>query len=71
MTESKSGQESEVYLFVVNLIGLGIGPTAVALLTDRLFADDQAVGFSMFTVTAVTMASAWCFFRRADRQSDP
>lgn len=69
--ESLRGQASAVYLFVVNLIGLGIGPTAVALLTDRLFADDQAVGFSMFIVTAVTMASAWWFFRRADRQSDP
>lgn len=48
------GQTSAVYLFVVNLIGLGIGPTAVALLTDYVFGDDRKVGMSL----AVVMASA-------------
>lgn len=67
--ESLRGQASAVYLFVVNLIGLGLGPTAVALLTDQLFGNDQAVGFSMFIVTAVAMALAsGCFFV-ADRRS--
>jgi hypothetical protein len=32
-------QASALYLFVVNLIGLGIGPTAVALFTDDEFHD--------------------------------
>jgi MFS family permease len=40
------GQVSAVYLFTVNLIGLGGGPTAVALLTDRVFHNDNMVGSS-------------------------
>lgn len=67
--ESLRGQASAVYLFVVNLIGLGLGPTFVALLTDQLFANDQAVGYSMFIVTAFAMTAAWFCFRVADRQS--
>jgi MFS family permease len=42
VTPSKMrGQVSAVYLFTVTLIGLGGGPTAVALLTDRLFHNDN------------------------------
>jgi MFS family permease len=50
------GQASAVYLFVVNLIGLGLGPTAVAALTDYVFRDDAMVGWSLFTVTVVAHA---------------
>ena len=45
------GQASSVYLFVINLIGLGIGPTAVALLTDYVFANDNRVGSSILAVS--------------------
>lgn len=45
------GQASAVYLFVVNLIGLGLGPTAVALVTDRVFHDDQAIHLSLLIVS--------------------
>lgn len=44
------GQASAIYLFVVNLIGLGIGPTAVALATDYIFQDDNAVRYSLLIV---------------------
>lgn len=44
------GQIGAVYLFVVNLIGLGIGPTAVAMCTDYLFHDDNMVGSSILVV---------------------
>lgn len=50
------GQASAVYLFVINLIGLGLGPTAVALATDYLFADDNAVGYSLLLVTGLAHA---------------
>jgi MFS family permease len=50
------GQASAVYLFVINLIGLGLGPTAVALTTDFLFHDDLKVGHSLLTVTAAAHA---------------
>ena len=45
------GQMGALYLFVGNLIGLGIGPTAVALLTDFVFQDDSRVGSSLLVVT--------------------
>jgi hypothetical protein len=39
-----------VYLFVLNLVGLGLGPTAVAVLTDYVFRADAAVGRSLAIV---------------------
>jgi len=48
------GQTSAIYLFIVNLIGLGIGPTAVAVFTDFAFADDAKVGWSL----AIVMGAA-------------
>ncbi|HEX4896670.1 MAG TPA: MFS transporter [Solimonas sp.] len=47
------GQASAVYLFVVNLVGLGVGPTAVAVLTDYVFRDDAALRWSMLCVAIV------------------
>ena len=52
------GQASALYLFLVNMIGLGIGPTAVAVVTDFLFGDDNMVGWSMFIVSGVAGAVA-------------
>src|SRR5262249_2015714 len=43
-------QATSLYLFVINLIGLGLGPTAVALVTDRVFHDRRAVGRSLVLV---------------------
>lgn len=43
-------QATALYLFVINLIGLGLGPTAVALVTDRVFRDNRAVGLSLLLV---------------------
>lgn len=39
-------QVSAVYLFFVNMIGLGLAPFLTAVLTDRVFANDLAVGKS-------------------------
>ena len=47
------GQAGAIYLFVVTLIGLGLGPTAVALCTDYLFHDDNMVGYSLLVVTTL------------------
>ena len=52
------GQASAVYLFIVNLIGLGIGPTAVAMVTDFVFHDDNAVGWSMLIVGSIANLAA-------------
>jgi len=53
------GQASAVYLFIVNLIGLGIGPTAVALITDYVFADDMAVRWSMLIIAGAANTAAF------------
>lgn len=53
MPNSLRSQASALYLFVVNLIGLGLGPTAVALITDRVFHDDKAVRYSLLIVTTL------------------
>jgi MFS family permease len=53
------GQVSAVYLFTINLIGLGAGPTAVALITDHVFRNDNMVGASLLVVgTTASILSA-------------
>lgn len=52
MPANMRGQASAVYLFILNLIGLGIGPTAVALFTEHVFHRDDALRYSMLIVFA-------------------
>ena len=40
-------QVSAMYLFVVNMIGIGAGPTVIALLTDHVFHDDSMLRYSL------------------------
>ena len=58
MPNSMRGQASAIYLFVITLIGLGIGPTAVALVTDYVFADDMALRYSLLIVTSIAVFSS-------------
>ncbi|MFZ3203481.1 MAG: MFS transporter [Pseudomonas sp.] len=58
MPNSMRGQASAIYLFVITLIGLGIGPTAVALVTDYVFGDDQALRYSLLIVTSIAVFSS-------------
>lgn len=44
-----------LYFLVANLIGLGCGPTAMALVTDRVFGDDAALRYAIAVVTALAM----------------
>lgn len=46
-------QVSAIYVLVVGIIGLAFGPTSVALLTDYVFADPDAVGKSISVVALV------------------
>lgn len=52
------GQASALYQFAVTLIGLGIGPTAVALGTDYVFGSDSALGYSLAVVTGISLVLA-------------
>lgn len=51
-------QVSAIYLFVLNMLGLGFGPTAVALVTDYVYGDASAVGHSLLIVCTLAPALA-------------
>jgi len=66
-----------VYLFAINLIGLGIGPSAVAYLTQNVYRDDAAVRYSLVWVAlaahvgaALLLAAGLRPFARARERSD-
>lgn len=61
---SMRAQASSIYLFVLSMVGLGCGPTAVALVTDYVFRDDLAVGQSLLYVgvTSQVVAAAILWF---------
>jgi len=58
MPTSMRGRASALYLAVNSLIGLGIGPTAVALCTQYLFRRDEAVNYSLLLVSVVAFMAA-------------
>ena len=49
MPNTMRSQASALYLFVINLIGMGIGPTQVAALTDYVFGEKN-IGYSLLSV---------------------
>jgi hypothetical protein len=51
-------QVSALFLFVNNLVGIGGGPVAVALLTDRVYGVPQSVGTSLAIVAGAAAALA-------------
>lgn len=48
------GQVSAFYLLFLNLLSFGVGPVVVALITDYVFVDEGAVGYSLAIVSAVS-----------------
>ena len=44
-------QLSAIYLLVISLIGLFVGPPSVAMLTDYFFRDEMMIRYSLLTVT--------------------
>ena len=56
------GQASALFLFLVNVIGLALGPTSVALLTDGVFRDQALVGLSLLAVTLLGRAVSAALF---------
>lgn len=44
------GQVIAIYFFILNIMGLGIGTSAIAALTNYYFADDAAVGSSIVVI---------------------
>ena len=49
------GTVSAVYLFVINMIAMGLGPLLTALMNDHVFHSDLAVGKSVAVVATVAL----------------
>jgi hypothetical protein len=58
MPNTMRAQASAIYLFVINLIGLGLGPTLVAVLTEDVFRDKGDLHLSLMVVGISTHVSA-------------
>ncbi|GAB5504285.1 spinster family MFS transporter [Pyruvatibacter sp.] len=63
MPNQMRGQASAFMIFVVTIIGLGLGPTAIALVTDFWFADDTMLNVSLAivatTILVIAVAVIW------------
>lgn len=62
------GQVAALYLFVVNLAGIGFGGTAVALVSDYLLRDEARIGEAMAFIGAPAAFMALMFVVFARRQ---
>jgi MFS family permease len=58
MPNTMRAQATAVYLFVINLIGMGLGPTVVAVLTEKVFRDEQSLNVSLAIVGAISQTVA-------------
>ena len=53
---------SAMYLLILNLVGIGIGPTLTGFVTQYVYQDPKMVGYSLMTVTIfATIISITCF----------
>ncbi|WP_406828742.1 spinster family MFS transporter [Microbulbifer sp. ARAS458-1] len=71
------GQISALYLFVVNIIGLGLGPLSIALATDFLFQDPSLLRYSLvlapgcaLTISALLLWRALPHYRASLTKSE-
>jgi MFS family permease len=64
------GQLAALYLLAMAVVGLCLGPTSMALVTDHVFHDIHALRYSMIIVATVAIAAsaglAWATLRRYD-----
>lgn len=58
------GQATALYLFFTNMLGLALGSTLVASITDFIYADEAALMHSLSIIAAVLLpTAAWIFYR--------
>lgn len=58
-------QMTGIFLGLFTLLGLGVGPTFTAMLTDYVFADEAKLGMSLAVTTCITVPLAWLSLRLA------
>jgi MFS family permease len=52
------GQLTAMFLFVINLVGLGFGPLLIGVLTDYVFANESQLHYSLVGVAIATLPLA-------------
>ncbi|MDB5718892.1 MAG: hypothetical protein JWM38_2319 [Sphingomonas bacterium] len=67
------GQINAIYMFTLSVIGLGLGPTVIALMTDYLFQSEADLRYAMVTAAAVagpiSLALLWMSLKPYGRLS--
>ena len=58
------GLMAGAYVFMVNAVGLTLGPSSVALVTDAVFGRDDAVGLSLAVVCGCALVLATMLLRQ-------
>ncbi len=64
------GQVTALYLFFLNLLGIGAGPTIVALFTEQVYGGDASVRYAIATVVALTAPVSALLLWRACRTAE-
>jgi MFS family permease len=62
MPNRMRGQATAIYFFIISLLGIGSGPTVVAMLTDYVFGDPASVRWSLMIAPTTAYALAAVFF---------
>jgi MFS family permease len=66
-SERHRAQVGALYVLLVNLASLSLGPTAVALFSDHVFLAPKALGLSLLSANAIACAVALVAFAAARR----
>ena len=53
---------SAIFLFIINMIGMGLGPSIVAVFTDYVFKDEQAIRYSLTSLMLIGGVLASLFY---------
>ena len=56
------GRVSALYLFIANVLGTGLGPTAIAALTDVVFHDEAKLRYSLVLAALILWVPAACYW---------
>ena len=56
------GRVTALYLFIANVLGTGLGPTAIATLTDVVFHDEAKLRYSLVLAALFGWVPAACYW---------
>lgn len=61
-SQGQKGLLTGIYVLVQNLVGYGLGPTLIGMMTDHIFQDEMQLGKSILVVCTIAAAFAATFF---------